>query len=153
MAGLFGRIFKQWAEDFLVKRLSENASFQKAAVGAVSAAQQAQTLVEAAAKDPSRVTAGLSALMAALKAEAAKDLGSGAAAGGGGPVVDVTSAAPPAPPPPPADGFGALSSKALKEELAKRGASAAGLYEKAELLAELRRVAKASPSGAKAEMK
>ena len=112
MAGLFARIFKQWAEEAIVNKLADNRSMQKAAVGAVAAAQEAQRLAETAAKDPSQVVAGLSSLWSALKAEASKDLG----------VVDTTLAAkdgggghPPPPPPKVSDAFASMSTKELKE--------------------------------------
>jgi len=134
MAGLFARIFKQWAEEAVVNKLADSPAFQRAAVGAVKTAQEAQRLAESAAKDPSQVTAGISAFWSALKAEAAKDLGGGAGAGGAG----AGAAAPPAPVD---DAFARLSSRALKEELARRGASSAGLLEKSELLAAVRAAA------------
>ena len=155
MAGLFGRIFKQWIEDALVKRLSENESFQRAAVGAVSAAQRAQELVESAAKDPSKAASTFAAVMNAVKAEAAKDLG-GARGSSGETVVDVkgttiSSASAQRKPSAPRDEFSSLSSKELKAELARRGVPSAGLFEKSELLDAVRRAPPPS-SAAKEEM-
>jgi hypothetical protein len=162
MAGLFTRIFRQWIEDALVKRLSENESFQKAAVGAVSAAQRAQELMESAAKDPSRAASTFAAVMQAVKAEAAKDMGVRRDAANGSSssgfrdaVVDVTGGASSSADAgahdgatsssrraaAPSDAFAALSSKELKAELTKRGLSSAGLLEKSELLAALRAAA------------
>ena len=154
MAGLFTRIFRQWIEDALVKRLSENESFQKAAVGAVSAAQRAQEIVESAAKDPSRAASTFAAVMQAVKEEAAKDLGrrNGTNNSNSYTVVDVTGGAAPTDagaaarggaagagrPPAPQDSFSSLSSKDLKAELTRRGISSAGLLEKSELLEALR---------------
>jgi len=90
MAGLFARIFKQWAEEAVVNKLADSAAFQKVAVSAVGAAQEAQRLATAAAADPTQITNGLSAFWGALKAEAAKDLG------GGAPAAAAAPAAPPA---------------------------------------------------------
>ena len=152
MAGLFARIFKQWAEEAIVNKLADNRSMQKAAVGAVAAAQEAQRLAETAAKDPSQVVAGLSSLWSALKAEASKDLG----------VVDTTLAAKdgggshPPPPPKVSDAFARMSTKERKEELQRLGVSAAGLFEKSELQSAARAAAAAaSKSGSRAseEMK
>jgi hypothetical protein len=140
MAGLFVKIFKQWAETAIVNKLADNRSMQKAAVGAVEAAQMAQRLAESAAKDPSQLTAGLSSLWTALQKEASKDLGTGVVNGGGGggeTVIDVSSPSA-SRPVPITDSFSKMSSKELKENLIKRGISVSGLFEKSELLAAAR---------------
>ena len=136
MAGLFVKIFKQWAETAIVNKLADNRSMQKAAVGAVEAAQMAQRLAESAAKDPSQLTAGLSSLWTALQKEASKDLGTSVNGGGGETVIDVSSSS--RPPVPITDSFSKMSSKELKENLIKRGISVSGLFEKSELLAAAR---------------
>jgi hypothetical protein len=138
MAGIFARIFKQWFEQALVDKLADSKHFQKAAVATLHTTKAAQKAVEEAVKDPSKVGEGASALWAALKTEAAKDLGgfgvfadggggSGAAGGGSGGV--------PAPPPCP---FSKMTVRELQAEAKLRGVPTAGLLEKSEIVAALR---------------
>ena len=122
MAGIFARIFKQWAEQALVDKLADSKHFQKAAVSTMQAAKSAQQLADEAIKDPTRVRDGAYALWTALKSEAAKDLG----------------VPPPAPPPPPPCPYAAMSVKQLQAELRARNVSTSGLFEKSELVQALR---------------
>ena len=131
MAGLFGRIFRQWFESAIVDKLADSKAMQNLAVGAVRSAKEAQRLTEAAAKDPTQVTQGLAALFEALKKEASRDISSALGTPPG-------EAPPPAPPPPPPCPWKALSVRELQGECAKRGISTAGLLEKSELVGALR---------------
>ena len=131
MAGIFARIFKQWFEQALVDKLADSKHFQKAAMATLNTSKVAQKAVEEAVKDPSKVSEGASALWAALKTEASKDLGSLFAESGS------AAAASSAPTPPPCP-FQKLSVKELQAEAKARGVSTAGLLEKSEIVAALR---------------
>ncbi len=121
MAGLFGRIFRQWFESAIVDKLAESKAMQRVAVGAVRSAQEAQRLAEEAGKDPSKVRDGIFALFSALKHEASKDISA------------ALGREPPAAPLPPCP-WKAKSIKELKDECGKRGISTAGMMEKSELV-------------------
>jgi hypothetical protein len=130
MAGLFGRIFKQWFENAIVDKLADSQTMQRVAVGAVKGAREAQRLAEESVKDPAKVKDGVFALFEALKKEASKDLGGiiGAAA---------PAAAPAALEPPPC-AFKGKSVKELKELMGKHGISSAGMMERSELVSALK---------------
>jgi len=142
MAGLFGRIFKQWFEQALVDKIASSKAMQSAASAAVKASQEAQRLSEEAAKDPTKVKEGFFSLLDALRAEASKDFQKMNIIGGGGGdrVVDTTQASPPSAPlrSQPMDSYSALSVKQLKERLVERGVPLQGLLEKEELVQALR---------------
>ena len=138
MAGLFGRIFRQWFESAIVDKLADSKAMQNLAVGAVRGAKEAQRLTEAAAKDPAKVTQGLAALFEALKQEASRDISS---------ALGTQPEAPPPPPPPPCP-WRALSVRELQGECAKRAISTAGLLEKSELVGALREHSAAAAAGA-----
>ena len=145
MAGIFARIFKQWFEQALVDKLADSKHFQKAAVATLHTTKAAQKAMEEAVKDPSKVSEGASALWAALKTEASKDIGGFgmfATDGGGGGGGGGGSAAVPAPPPCP---FSKMSVKELQAEAKARGVSTAGLLEKSEIVAALREAKAARP--------
>ena len=74
MAGIFGRIFKQWAEEAVVNKLADSKSFQKAAVSVVEGQKQLQAAAEEAMKDPTKVKEGIGALWQALRQEMEKDV-------------------------------------------------------------------------------
>jgi 16S rRNA C1402 N4-methylase RsmH len=74
MAGLFGRIFRQWAEEAVVNRLAESKHFQRAAVSAVKTAESAQSAIEEGMRDPTKVKETATSFFSALKAEITKDL-------------------------------------------------------------------------------
>ena len=149
MAGIFARIFKQWFEQALVDKLADSKHFQKAAVATLHTTKAAQKAMEEAVKDPSKVSEGASALWAALKTEASKDMGGfgmfaadGGSGGGGGGGGGGSSAAVPAPPPCP---FSKMSVKELQAEAKARSVSTAGLLEKSEIVAALREAKAARP--------
>ena len=138
MAGLFGRIFKQWFENAIVEKLADSQTMQRVAVGAVKGAREAQRLAEESVKDPAKVKDGVFALFEALKKEASKDLGG---------IMGAPAAAPAALEPPPC-AFKGKSVKELKELRGKHGISAAGLMERSELVGALK-AARVSSTGEK----
>jgi len=137
MAGLFGRIFRQWFENAIVDKLAESRTMQRVAVGAVKSAQEAQRMAEEASKDPGKVKEGFFALVDALKREASKDFSSlGMSSGGEG--SSSGSAMEAKPPPAPPCPWKTKSIKELKEECSKRGISTAGMMEKSEIIAAIK---------------
>ena len=146
MAGLLGRIFKQWFEQALVDKISNSKAMQNAASAAVKASQEATRFSEEASKDPTKVKQGVLSLLDALRSEIAKDLekvgikgGSGTIAEAGGErVVEATQASPPHTAAAPKDAYFSLSVKQLQAKLAEKGVSFQGLYEKHELVQALR---------------
>ena len=144
MAGLLGRIFKQWFEQALVDKISNSKAMQNAASAAVKASQEATRFSEEASKDPSKVKEGVLSLLDALRSEIAKDFekvgikGASAELGGGERVVEATQASPPPTAAAPKDAYSSLSVKQLQAKLAEKGVSFQGLYEKHELVQALR---------------
>ncbi len=131
MAGLFGRIFRQWFENAIVEKLSESRAMQRMAVSAVNSAKGAQKLAEEASKDPSKVSDGLMALFSALKQEASKDFSSVMG------TAPSELAAPPAPPAAPPCEWKGKSVRELKEQCAKWKIDTSGMMEKSELVSAL----------------
>jgi hypothetical protein len=74
MAGMFGRIVRQYVEEIVVNKLSDTKTMQNLAVKGVEAGKA----VAEAAKEPGAVGSFLSDVFKQLKEEAAKDLKAGA---------------------------------------------------------------------------